>query len=207
MEALGVAVGVAGLAGLYSSLLEVAKQVDNYLKYDTDEAQLSVQFNAVHIRLARWGRAVQIDPQGNPPLGKTLSGEVYQRDEIDEGTAIAVKELLEAANEILHAQDSGHNGGAVNGLPSHIHAQLRTSKRKRLGWSLRGKLNRVEQVRTFAFIVQRLHDLVPLPCDRLIEVGNVASDIARGTFSKLASKCLLTSLRCEPQLRTVGKDS
>lgn len=103
MEPLGLAVGFVGVAGLYSSVVEVAKQIDTYKKQKEQSNVLDVQFNAIRVRLEHWGRAVGIDQRKPAPVGRPLAHESSPRTEVEEATALSIKELLEVADEILHA--------------------------------------------------------------------------------------------------------
>ncbi|KAH7124486.1 ankyrin-1, partial [Dactylonectria macrodidyma] len=64
MEPIGLAVGIAGLAGLFSSCLEVVEKVNSYRSFGSDSHVLDAQFKSEKLRLEQWGRAVGLD-QGN----------------------------------------------------------------------------------------------------------------------------------------------
>ncbi|WYZ35989.1 hypothetical protein EsH8_X_000636 [Colletotrichum jinshuiense] len=61
MEPVGLAVGVAGLAGLFSSCLEAVERFDSYKNFGRDSRSLAIQFEADKHRFEQWGRAVGIE--------------------------------------------------------------------------------------------------------------------------------------------------
>ncbi|KAH7144327.1 ankyrin-1, partial [Dactylonectria estremocensis] len=61
MEPVGLAVGIAGLAGLFSSCLEVVENVDSYRDFEHDSRSLAAQFDADRLRFQQWGRSIGIE--------------------------------------------------------------------------------------------------------------------------------------------------
>jgi hypothetical protein len=86
MEAAGLIVGVAGLAGLFSSCLEAANTVQAYLTSGTDSHVVNSRFEAVRVRFERWG----------PCVGLTRGGLLEDHHSaLDDGAvAAAVENLL-----------------------------------------------------------------------------------------------------------------
>ncbi|KAH7128917.1 ankyrin-1, partial [Dactylonectria macrodidyma] len=56
MEPIGLAVGIAGLAGLFSSCLEAVDMIHTYLSFGADSQVLDTRFRAAKVRLEKWGR-------------------------------------------------------------------------------------------------------------------------------------------------------
>ncbi|KAH7151968.1 ankyrin-1 [Dactylonectria estremocensis] len=55
MEPVGLAVGIAGLAGLFSSCLEAVEKVQSYRSFGADSQVLDTQFKAEKLRFEQWG--------------------------------------------------------------------------------------------------------------------------------------------------------
>ncbi|KAH8879064.1 hypothetical protein GQ53DRAFT_856395 [Thozetella sp. PMI_491] len=60
MEPVGLAVGVVGLLGLFSTCLEAVERVDAYREFGRDSHHLATRFEAERLRFQQWGRAVGI---------------------------------------------------------------------------------------------------------------------------------------------------
>lgn len=152
MEPLGLALGLAGVAGVFSTLLQVAGQVHDYKSYDADSKVLNAHFNAIRFRLERWGDAVGIVP------GHVVASAPQSRPNGTRNVALEVKDLLVVAAEALNANEfNAHSRPAGDQSASSL------SKRQKFGWSLRGKLDFKEKVQILAFTVDELHKLVPIP--------------------------------------------
>ncbi|RYP08950.1 hypothetical protein DL764_001561 [Monosporascus ibericus] len=70
MEPVGLAVGILGLAGLFSSCLEAIEKVHSYRAFGSDSHTLDAQFKAEKLRFGQWGRAVG---QGQKPFHNASS--------------------------------------------------------------------------------------------------------------------------------------
>lgn len=58
MEAAGFAIGLVGLAGLFSSCIEAVARAHSYKSFSRDSQALNLQFSAAKLRLETWGPAV-----------------------------------------------------------------------------------------------------------------------------------------------------
>lgn len=58
MDPVGLAVGVVGLAGLFSVCLEAVERFDSWKKFDAELAYLGVRVEAERLRLYKWGQCV-----------------------------------------------------------------------------------------------------------------------------------------------------
>lgn len=163
MEAAGLALGIAGLAGLFGSCLEVIEKVQYYRAFGSDSQDLEAQFNAEKLRFERWGRQVGFD--------KGVLAQQHHQSLEDPETRLTVTGLLEVVKKIYQAGD-GHSQPALNARQlkhdpfSENQIQLSRnapseSKRRRFAWALWGKEERTEQVKLFGNIVQQLHNIVP----------------------------------------------
>ncbi|KAH8170884.1 ankyrin repeats (3 copies) domain-containing protein [Sarocladium implicatum] len=154
MEPLGLALGAVGVADVFSTLLQVAGQVQDYRSYDADSKVLNAHFNAVLLRLERWGDSVGI------AAGQIPATAPHPHPGGTRGVVLEVKDLLMVAAEALNANDSNVHARAAG---HNQRSSSSSSKRQRFGWSLRGKLEFKEKVQLFAFTVDELYKLVPIP--------------------------------------------
>jgi hypothetical protein len=162
MEIAGLAVGVAGLAGLFSTCLDAVEKIDYYRDFGRDSHHLAAQFDSHKLRFRQWGRDVGFDH------GTLLEDHHYRFK--DPEILSMVTELFSIIQGI-----SGEADGAVpqrsllgneKATPSVNHLQqLRgapsESRKKRLTWAIRGKDKRRAQVEEFGTFIQLLHDIVP----------------------------------------------
>ncbi|KKO98858.1 hypothetical protein THAR02_09045 [Trichoderma harzianum] len=124
MDPVGLAVGVIGLAGLFSTCLDLVKRVDNYKHFKKDEQILATQFAAYRLRFERWGKTLGLDQtalSGNQTVSSgnqtvlsgsqtVLSGNQTALSEDqhaalgDSDTLETVRKLIEIIREILSDQ-------------------------------------------------------------------------------------------------------
>ncbi|KAL5084612.1 hypothetical protein Trisim1_011613 [Trichoderma cf. simile WF8] len=115
MDPVGLAVGVIGLAGLFSTCLDLVKRVDNYKHFKKDEQILATQFAAYRLRFERWGKTLGLDQalSGNQTVlsgsQTALSGnQTLSEDQHaalgDSDTLETVRKLIEIIREILSDQ-------------------------------------------------------------------------------------------------------
>lgn len=165
MEPAGLAVGIAGLAGLFTSIIDVINRVHTYRSFGTDSQIFNAYFEADCVRLERWGREIGLLDNGRlSPRHSTF---------LDPRRAAAVKELLEILYQIIvskqHSkqkkstkQAGSHGVGVQLGKPHAPLNQLDNNTLTKLKWAIQGKSERKEQVELFGVIVQKLHDLLPV---------------------------------------------
>ncbi|KAK1838213.1 hypothetical protein CCHR01_19161, partial [Colletotrichum chrysophilum] len=166
MEPVGLAVGIAGLAGLFSTCLEVVEKVDSYKNFKHDSHSLNVQFQAEKRRFEQWGSAVGINKCA-------LSGAHHPALD-DPQTLSTAKELLSLIQRVCADADDtasetfilGDIGPAKRELSVPKHVQPRggapsKSVRRKIAWSFGGKARRTAQVVQFGVLVQLLHNIVP----------------------------------------------
>ncbi|KAK7409419.1 hypothetical protein QQX98_008380 [Neonectria punicea] len=68
METVGLVVGVAGLAGLFTSCLEAVDKVQSYQTFETDSYVLDTRFKVAKARFERWGPGVGIELSFNKTI-------------------------------------------------------------------------------------------------------------------------------------------
>ncbi|KAJ5608079.1 hypothetical protein N7537_004698 [Penicillium hordei] len=160
MEPVSFAVGIIGLAGLFSTCLEAVERFDSWKDYDSEFRSLVAQFKAQKLRLAKWGVAVGLEDDELSYVHNTLLD--------DPKIESTVKELLLAINVVCHDEDKafltpmmGKDENPAKDQLFHRHAP-RESKRQKLGWVFRTKAKRVAQVDHFSKLVESLHNLIPI---------------------------------------------
>lgn len=165
MEPAGLAVGLVGLAGLFSSCLEVVDRFDSWKNFGSDSQSLGSRFRAEKLRLEKWGETVGFE-RG------TLSRDHHEA--LDDARIISkVREHLLIIEDICSntndasllvagtdAEPAKHGllpGGQFQLYPS----TLSKSRTQRVKWALRDKAKCIAQVENLGRLVQDLHNLVP----------------------------------------------
>ncbi|VUC25834.1 unnamed protein product [Clonostachys rosea] len=155
MEAAGLAIGVAGLAGLFSACLDAIEKAQSYRGASRDSDRLDVQFQADVLRFKKWGQEVGIRD------GILIDPHHIALD--DEATKASINQVLAI---ILDLHKTGEQGmprrrtGLEESDKAHRH-DVATSKRKKVSWALWGKEKREKDVELYATLVQKLYDLIP----------------------------------------------
>ncbi|KAF6805834.1 ankyrin repeat domain-containing protein 52 [Colletotrichum plurivorum] len=176
MEPVGLAVGVAGLAGLFSTCLEAVQRVDSYKNYGRDSRFLAVQFDADKHRLEQWGQAVGIEKTKlsdthHPALDNQKTFSLVQR------LLVSIQDFCSSADDAIEPQPLLADGEfPTNKLLSTQLARSRhgaptDSKLRKVTWALGGKTKRTEQIQPFALLVQYLYNLVPPDDAKGIRLG------------------------------------
>lgn len=160
MEPVSFAVGIIGLAGLFSTCLEAVERFDSWKDYDSEFRSLVAQFKAQKLRLAKWGVAVGLEDDELSYVHNALLD--------DPKIESMVKELLLAIDAVCRDEDKafltpmlGKDENPTKDQLFHRHAP-RESKRQKLGWVFRTKAKRVAQVDNFSKLVDSLHNLIPI---------------------------------------------
>ncbi len=159
MEATGLAVG---LAGLFSTCLDIIEKIDYYRDFGVESRSLIAQFEADQVRFREWGKQVGIsDASCREHRHQALNDPVISS---------AVEKILQSIKEIDEdAEKNSASGQATSGpgsRRSYGGAQVErfrgaTSRRSRISWTLRGRSRFLAMAQSFAALVQRLYDLVP----------------------------------------------
>jgi hypothetical protein len=163
MEPIGLGVGLLGLAGLFSTCLDVIDKFQAYKEYASDLHILNAQVKAEKLRLEEWGRSVGFED------GQLST---YHHSALDdEQKVLAVREHLEIIQDICPSGDTHRTSRLASDHPNEkksttiqgrSHPNLSyPSKRQKIIWAFRGKDDREERVRLLGVLVQQLHDLVP----------------------------------------------
>ncbi|KAL9101857.1 MAG: hypothetical protein Q9163_002924 [Psora crenata] len=201
MEIAGLAVGVAGLAGLFSACTEAIDRVESYRKFAFESRYLSAQFHADRLFLEKWADGVG--------LSKDRLLEPHDQRLDDPTNAAAVGRILTSIQDILAATNATSSRLDLDAGPSGSSHQLRgpnltllnrqinlkpssVRSKDKLSWALGGKGTFANQVEVFKVLVEKLYNLVPLQespavsTDLLRQFGNL-SGILNGMSLR---KCL-----------------
>ncbi|KAF5718824.1 ankyrin [Fusarium mundagurra] len=153
MEVTGLAVGVVGLAGLFSVCLDSLSRFQNYRESNTETHVLDTRFRAARARFEQWGVSVGIsDGRLQPDHHRGLDNK-EAANLIENILQIIAKTICEES--ILQRSRNGPR------LQSGQFGGLSQSRGKRLKWALGGKESRTEQVDMLEKLVQQLHNLIP----------------------------------------------
>jgi hypothetical protein len=163
METAGLVIGVAGLAGLFTSCLEALDKLQSYQTFGTDSHVLDTRFRAAKARFERWGPGVGIEQGRLKHAHHSALDDKAVSDAVAELLHIIVGEICDADNvPPRRARGTGFDNkdSIERGRPMPRNA-MHESKTKKLSWALWGKGKRTEQVEIFEKLVQQLHNLVP----------------------------------------------
>lgn len=164
MEPVGLAVGVLGLAGLFSSCLDAVERFDSWRNFTDESRTLGTRLEAEKIRLKTWGRVVGFD-------SGTVSASRHEALEDPQIISI-IREHLSAIENLCKNTDGtflpvagtsarhARRAQALGRLEAHASAPSE-SRRHKVRWALRDKAKCTAQVETLRQLVQNLHDLVP----------------------------------------------
>jgi hypothetical protein len=155
MEVAGLAIGIAGLAGAFASVVQAVKWVETYGLYFSDADLLHAQLEGHRILLERWGSDIGLD--------KDAKVEDF-RARCNRETFGVAERLLGFALEILESvcaykrRERGENHDQIQPANKE-HA---VSRRHRLRWAVSGKEQLSDQVDLFGKIVSQLRLLIPV---------------------------------------------
>ncbi|KAH8656462.1 prion-inhibition and propagation-domain-containing protein [Ilyonectria robusta] len=160
MEAVGLTVGVVGLAGLFSSCLEAVDKVQTYRSFGSDSHVLDTRFKAAKVRFEKWGRRVG--------FGETMRSEDHHPTLADRDISAAVQDIFQIITTLCDASDASAHHTSRTMTPSDdvslgsLRPRPHGTRRRKLVWTLWGKTERTDQVELFEKLVQQLHNLVPV---------------------------------------------
>uniref|UniRef100_A0A8H7K4B8 Prion-inhibition and propagation HeLo domain-containing protein n=1 Tax=Bionectria ochroleuca TaxID=29856 RepID=A0A8H7K4B8_BIOOC len=90
-------VGIAGLGGLFASVMDAIDRAKDYRSFAADSRTLDAQFDGFGAQLAHWGKEIGID-HGQFP--------VDHKAKLDPQTLSAAEQLLQVAKEVLALGES-----------------------------------------------------------------------------------------------------
>ncbi|OHW99193.1 ankyrin repeat domain-containing protein 52 [Colletotrichum incanum] len=166
MEPVGLAVGVVGLAGLFSSCLEAVEKVDSYKNFGRDSRSLATQFDTDKHRFEQWGRAVgfkkgKLSDSHHPALDDAQTLAIVHK------LLASIQDFCSGADDTFYQQTTPADGNFLKDslVPARQaslhHGAPMASKWRKAAWALSGKTKRTGHVQTFAGLVQYLYNAVP----------------------------------------------
>lgn len=139
MEPIGLAVGIVGLAGLFSSCIDIIDTAQTYRSFSVDSEDLTTQLDGYKVLFERWGRKVGLDQkEGSERL------EQDRHKALDNSRVVtAVEKHLNTINRLfredeLHQGKVFPEGRRTEDLSSAGQAG-KPSKLARVGWAIGGK--------------------------------------------------------------------
>lgn len=153
MEVTGLAVGVVGLAGLFSVCLDSLSRFQSYRESNSETHVLDTRFRAARARFEQWGLSVGISNGRLQPDHHHGLDNKETADLLESILQIIAKTVCDES--ILQRSRTGPRpqNGQFGGLWQ--------SRSKRLKWALGGQESRNEQIDIFEKLVQQLHNLIP----------------------------------------------
>lgn len=152
---------IVGLAGLFSTCMDIVDKVDSYRGASVEALELKAQFDAEKLLLQRWAERVGFTRDGN--AWKLQDQHHPSLDHAE--TAATVRTHLEMIADICKKADApsfflnkpsdgtANGGGKSSGRMSKVAA--------RLLWSMKGKDRSTMRVRLFHIFVVNLEALIP----------------------------------------------
>ncbi|KAL9596193.1 MAG: hypothetical protein Q9179_004702 [Wetmoreana sp. 5 TL-2023] len=174
MEAVGLAVGVIGLAGLFNACKDAIAQFSSYKNADSDFRYIETRFLTDKALFDRWANGVgyaenQLD---EIKFVSRLNGQ--------DAVASVVRAILSSIPEILRSAEKA-SSAVRSQLPSieptntaHSHGfsqrtptipdrkSLSVSTRTRIAWTISKKTKFNDQVEAFGVLVGKLYTLIPV---------------------------------------------
>jgi hypothetical protein len=152
----GLALGLAGLSGLFSASLDALDRISAAKSYGTDYHLFTTKLSSDRRRLFRWGHAIGLAP------GSGISHALLQDPEIRE----EVRELL--AWVVYFFEDSEgikkRHGAGVIGYPRERARMLQSNAgiMVKFRWAFSGKAKAKGILEELGWFVGRLYELVPV---------------------------------------------
>lgn len=165
-------VGVAGLAGLFSTCLQVLDHIESFANFDSDTRHAITRFKSDKLLLRIWADAVGIvdgklrekhhfllDDAAIQAMVKEILLNICQIFDSAEG--ISKKLRPDLAYSISKAADSGDF--CTSNFQKLAIAPAPKSKRNKIVWAIQGRSKFESQLETFGILVEKLYNLVPPP--------------------------------------------
>lgn len=167
MEPIGLAVGVIGLAGLFSACLDAVERFDAWKNFSDDSRALGSRWETQKLRMKRWGQAVGFDNgEASPDQQHEALADAEIVSRVREHLSI-IENLCTNAGSAFSPAAETSAGQAKYAFFSRSRAQANPrlhseSGRQRVKWALRDKAKCAAQVEMLGLLVQDLYDLIPL---------------------------------------------
>lgn len=155
MEVIGLVSGIAGLAGLFTTCMDVLDKVDAYNNFGSDSRYLVDQFDADKLLLKQWATNIGFERKVPDPGKEESEGtSLFEDEEI----IACMKRVLVDIMGIFEEMEAGIDKLHLSGRFGFDHPS-QPSMRKKIGWALTGKLKFVHQIQQFEALLSRLYSL------------------------------------------------
>jgi hypothetical protein len=194
MEPAGLAIGIAGLVGLFNSCLEAINIVQSYQTFRTDSHTLNTLFKVAKTLFEQWDLRVGIEHGRLLPNHHSGLDDRSTSATVMDLLYIIIKTICDESNLPLH-----RTGTAVGRDGEQIYAGIPGSRRQKLSWAIRRRGMRAEEVEIFEKLVDQLHKLVPSrtstrPMEKP-DPGRIDTFAQGMKLTKLKGCCCLTDNR------------
>ena len=170
MEVAGLAVGVAGLVGLFSVCRDAIEQIDTYHNFGLESRSIIARFKLSEQIFRLWAdnvgiTGIHMSESHHPCLDNPAIASVVRE------TLLSIGEIFDVTlNSSLAPRlgltdhsllPSASNLGGLSRKSKHHNSSQVLSKRDKIEWVLRGKSNFIKKVDAFGELVEKLCELVP----------------------------------------------
>lgn len=185
MEIVGLAVGVAGLAGLFGACIGAMEHLQSYKTAGHQSSYIIAAFDANKLLFRKWANGVGI--------AENKLEDVHHPDLDDAAVALVVGKILSSICNICKMTDSISSKLLLKSLDSEMFSLKKTSgfpqghlinmkntqsldsRRARVSWALGGKTNLTAQVESFGLLVGKLYEIIPIGAEK--EISRVVHEL------------------------------
>lgn len=185
MEIAGLAVGVAGLAGLFGACMGAMEHLQSYKTAGQQSSHIIAAFDANKLLFRKWAKSVG--------MAENRLEDVHHPDLDDAAVASVVGKILSSICNIFKMTDSISSKWLLKSLDSEMfslkitsgipqgnlidmkNTQSLDSRRARLSWALGGKENLSAQVEGFGLLVEKLYEIIPIGAEK--EISRVVHEL------------------------------
>lgn len=155
MEVIGLVSGIAGLAGLFTTCMDVLDKVDAYNNFGSESRYLVDQFDADKLLLKQWATKIGFERKVPDPGKEEIEGaSLFEDEEILACIGRVLVDIMGIFEEMEAGIDKLHLSGRFG-----FEHPSQPSMRKKIGWALTGKLKFVHQIQQFEALLSRLYSL------------------------------------------------
>lgn len=166
MDPAGLALGVLGVVGLFSTCMDIIERVESYRNAELESKGLTTQFNAHKRLLLRWADRVGFRRDGSQWILQDRHHQSLDNQDI----ALVVEDLLEMIKHVWSQADSAATAITLSSGEKAKRRAMRDDKvsmilsrvAKKAKWALKGKEQSTSQVQDFGIYVGLLDALIPI---------------------------------------------
>ncbi|MCJ1346752.1 hypothetical protein MMC31_004970 [Peltigera leucophlebia] len=172
MEIVGLAVGVAGLAGLFGACMGAMEHLHSYKTAGHESRYIIAAFDANKLLFQRWADGVGI--------AENMLEDLHHPALDDAAVALVVGKILSSIRNIFKMTDSISSKLLLKSIDSEMFSLKKMpgfpqgnlidmknthsldSRKSRISWALGGKTNLTTQVEVFGLLVEKLYGIIPI---------------------------------------------